>query len=58
VFHPVYAFLTYFGFESSRLSAVVLAVIACVTIFALLLVLTNSARSIWERIKSLINYED
>ncbi len=51
-------FLTYFGFESSRLSAVVLAVIACVTIFALLLVLTNSARSIWERIKSFINYED
>ena len=51
-------FLTYFGFESNRLSAIVLAVIACVTIFALLLVLTNSARSIWERIKSFINYED
>ena len=51
-------FLTYFGFESNRLSAIVLAAVACVTIFALLLVLTNSIRSIWERIKSLFSYED
>ena len=51
-------FLTYFGFESNRLSAIVLAAVAGVTIFALLLVLTNSIRSIWERIKSLFSYED
>ena len=51
-------FLTYFGVESNRLSAIVLAAVACVTIFALLLVLTNSIRSIWERIKSLFSYED
>ena len=43
-------FLTYFGLESSRLAAVVVAVVAGVTIFALLLVLTNSARSIAERL--------
>ena len=51
-------FLTYFGFESNRLSAIVLAAVACITIFALLMVITNSIRSIWERIKSLLNYED
>ena len=51
-------FLTYFGFESNRLSAIVVAVIACITIFALLLVVSNAIRNIWERIKSLINYED
>ena len=43
-------FLTYFGLESSRLAAVVVAVVAGVTIFALLLVLTKSARSIAERL--------
>ena len=51
-------FLTYFGVESNRLSAIVVAVIACITIFALLLVVSNAIRNIWERIKSLINYED
>lgn len=47
-------FLTHFGVENSQLAAVVVAVVACVTIFALLLVLTNSTRSIWERIKNLL----
>jgi hypothetical protein len=51
-------FLTYFGFESNRLSAIVVAIIAAVTIFALLLVITNAIKSIWERIKSFINYEN
>ncbi len=46
-------FLTYFGVESSRLAAVVVAVVAAVTLFALLLVLTNSIKSIAERIKNL-----
>ena len=48
-------FLTYFGVESNRLAAVVVAIVACITMFALLLVLTNSARSIWERIKNLFS---
>ena len=51
-------FLTYFGFESNRLSAIVVAIIAAVTIFALLLVITNAIKSIWERIKSFLNYEN
>ena len=46
-------FLEYFGLESNRLAAIVVAVVACVTIFALLLVLSNSLKSIWERIKEL-----
>ena len=44
-------FLEYFGLESSKLAAIVVAVVACVTIFALLLVVSNSLRSIWDRIK-------
>ena len=51
-------FLEYFGWKSNGLAAIVVAVVACVTIFALLLVLTNSAKSIWERIKSLFSYDD
>lgn len=46
-------FLTYFGVESNRLAAIVVAVVAAITIFALLLVLTNSVKSIAERIKNL-----
>ena len=45
-------FLTYFGLESSRLAAVVVAIVAGVTLFALLLVITNSIRSIIARIRS------
>ena len=45
-------FLTYFGLESSRLAAVVVAVVACVTIFALLLVLVNSFQSLIGRVRS------
>ncbi len=48
-------FLTHFGLESSGLAAVVVLVVAAVTIFALLLVLVNSGRSIAERIKNLFN---
>ena len=44
-------FLEYFGLKSSKLAAIVVAVVACVTIFALLLVVSNSLRSIWDRIK-------
>lgn len=46
-------FLTYFGVENSRLAAVVVAVVAAVTMFALLLVVTNSIKSIWERIRTI-----
>lgn len=49
-------FLTYFGLESSRLAAVVVAVVAGVTIFALLLVITNSVRSVFNYIRDL--YKD
>ena len=48
-------FLTYFGVESNRLAAIVVAIVAAITMFALLLVLTNSVRSIWERIKNLFS---
>lgn len=48
-------FLTYFGVESNRLAAVVVAIVAAITMFALLLVLTNSIRNIWERIKNLFS---
>ncbi len=46
-------FLTYFGVENSRLAAVLVAIVAAVTIFALLLVVTNSIKSILERIRTL-----
>ena len=48
-------FLTYFGVESNRLAAIVVAIVAAITMFALLLVLTNSIRSIGERIKNLFS---
>jgi len=48
-------FLTYFGLETSRLAAVVVLVVAVVTIFALLLVIVNSIRSIWDRIKTIFS---
>ncbi|MBR4596564.1 MAG: hypothetical protein IKO31_07565, partial [Bacteroidales bacterium] len=48
-------FLTHFGIENSGLAAVVVACVAAVTIFALLLVLSNSLKSIWERIKNFAN---
>ncbi len=46
-------FLTYFGLESNRLAAVVVACVAAITIFALLLVIYNSIKSIWERAKNM-----
>jgi hypothetical protein len=45
-------FLTHFGIESSRLAAVLVAVVASITIFAILLVVVKYARAIIERIKS------
>ena len=44
-------FLTYFGLETSRLAAVLVAVVAGITLFALLLVVVNSIKSIAERIR-------
>ena len=44
-------FLEFFGLETTSLSSWVVAVVACVTIFALLLVLVNGIRSIWERLR-------
>lgn len=44
-------FLTYFGLPSSGLAAVVVTCVAAVTIFALLLVISNSIKSVWGRIK-------
>ena len=46
-------FLTYFGLESNRLAAIVVACVAAITIFALLLVIYNSIKSIWERAKNM-----
>lgn len=45
-------FLSHFGIENGTLSAVVVACIVAITIFALLLVLYNSIKSILERIKN------
>ena len=45
-------FLTHFGFESSRLAAVLVAAIASITVFALLLVIVKYAKARIERIKS------
>ena len=45
-------FLTYFGVESSRLAAVLVAVVASVTIFAILLVVVKSVKEIIERIRT------
>ena len=47
-------FLTYFGFRSSRLAAVVVAVVACVTIFGILLVLSRTFRRIARRVKEVL----
>lgn len=48
-------FLTYFGIQSSHLAAVVVMVVACVTIFGILLVVSKTIRSIVLRIKELIS---
>ena len=45
-------FLAYFGLQSSRLAAVLIAVVASVTIFALLLVIVKSLNEFIDRIKS------
>lgn len=45
-------FLTYFGFESSRMAAVLVAVVASVTVFAILLVVVKSVKEVIERIKT------
>ena len=51
-------FLTYFGVESNRLAAIVVAIVAAITMFALLLVLTNSIRSVWERFTNLFRQHE
>lgn len=43
-------FLTYFGLESSKLAALLVACVAAVTIFALLLVMSNLIKSLWRLI--------
>lgn len=48
-------FLTYFGIQSSHLAAVVVMVVACVTIFGILLVVSKTIRSIVSRIKEVIS---
>jgi hypothetical protein len=48
-------FLEYFGLESNKLAAIVVAVVACITIFALLLVISNSIRSIVSRISDIVS---
>lgn len=47
-------FLTYFGIQSSHLAAVVVMVVACVTIFGILLVVSKTIRSIVSRIKEVV----
>ena len=47
-------FLTYFGIQSSHLAAVVVMVVACVTIFGILLVISKTIRSIVSRIKDVL----
>ena len=47
-------FLTYFGIQSSHLAAVVVMVVACVTIFGILLVISKTIRSIFSRIKEVL----
>lgn len=47
-------FLTYFGIQSSHLAAVVVMVVACVTIFGILLVISKTIRSIVSRIKEVV----
>ena len=44
-------FLAYFGLETNRFAAVLVSVVAGVTIFAILLVIKNSIVSVWERIR-------
>ena len=44
-------FLSYFGIETNRLSVVVLSIVACITIFAILLVIKNSIISIYEKLR-------
>ena len=47
-------FLTYFGMQSSHLAAVVVMVVACVTIFGMLLVVSKTVRTIVGKIKEII----
>jgi len=47
-------FLTYFGIQSSHLAAVVVMVVACVTIFGILLVVSKTIRTIVGKIKEII----
>ena len=47
-------FLEFFGWQTSRLAAVVVAVVAVITIFAILLLLTNTLRGVWNRIKTFL----
>lgn len=47
-------FLTYFGIQSSHLAAVVVMVVACVTIFGILLVVSKTIRNIVSRIKEVL----
>ena len=44
-------FLDFFGMQTGRLSALVVLVVAFITIFALLLVLVNTAKSVWVKFK-------
>lgn len=46
-------FLTYFGIQSGHLAAVVVMVVACVTIFGMLLVVSKTVRSILDKIRGL-----
>lgn len=48
-------FLAYFGLKSSKLSAVLIAAVASVTIFALLLVVVRSLRELIDRIRTYVN---
>ncbi|MCI1640636.1 MAG: hypothetical protein LKI42_05115 [Bacteroidales bacterium] len=45
-------FLTYFGIRSGGLAATVVAVVACITIFGILLILSDTLKNIWGKIKS------
>ena len=47
-------FLTYFVIQSSHLAAVVVMVVACVTIFGILLVVSKTIRTIIGKIKEII----
>lgn len=44
-------FLTYFGWETSRFAAILVAIVAGITIFAILVVLKNSIKRIFEKLR-------